>query len=557
MPKLKLSSSSHAASQAKKQKRQRAAERRQRATERRQGPDRAARRQRNTEARRIARLDQETRQEERIRDSVARRQIRQDYPERRQEEQARDTASRQRARQEDPERRQEEQARDTASRQRARQEDPERRQEEQARDTASRRRARQEDPERRQEEQARDTASRRRARQEDPERRQEEQARDTAAHRQVREDPERRQEEQARDTVAHRQVREDPERRQEEQARDTAAHQQVREDPERRQEEQARNTIVHRLARQNSIRRTEEQQRDLQQHREARADPEYRAQQQQVNTARRQQVRAGRQANFRALNYQSDNFVSTTNVGTLSIECQNCGAFKFSKETEGFCCLKGNVKLDAFPQPQPYLQHLYEGTDSGGKHFLSNIRKYNSAFQMTSFGCNEITMSGFNPSFRIQGQVYHLIGSMVPTAGESPKFAQIYFIDNRESEVAARCAIVDGLRSDIVTSINELLINENSYVEVFKLAKEIFEQQDSPTNVKIVINENKRPSGEHSRRYNSPVSDEIAVLMPNDNMSNRDVVLHYRDGGLQRISELHRSYRTWEKFGGVKYWRIG
>ena len=175
-------------------------------------------------------------------------------------------------------------------------------------------------------------------------------------------------------------------------------------------------------------------------------------------------------------------------------------------------------------------------------NFLSNIRKYNSAFQMTSFGCNKITMAGFNPSFRIQGQVYHLIGSMVPTAGESPKFAQIYFIDNRESEVAARCAIVDGLRPDIVTSINELLINENSYVEVFKLAKEIFEQQESPTNVKIVINENKRPSGEHSRRFNSPVSDEIAVLMPNDNMSNRDVVLHYRDGGLWRISELHRSY---------------
>ena len=51
------------------------------------------------------------------------------------------------------------------------------------------------------------------------------------------------------------------------------------------------------------------------------------------------------------------------------------------------------------------LQHLYEGVDSNGKHFLANIRKYNSAFQMTSFGCNEVSMAGFNPSFRIQGQV--------------------------------------------------------------------------------------------------------------------------------------------------------
>ena len=140
---------------------------------------------------------------------------------------------------------------------------------------------------------------------------------------------------------------------------------------------------------------------------------------------------------------------------------------------------------------------------------------------MTSFGCTEVSMAGFNPSFRIQGQDYHFIGSMVPAADESP---QIYFIDNRELKIATRCAIVDGLRPDIVTSFNKLLINENSYVEVFKLAKEVFEQQDSPTNIRIVINGNKRPLGEHSRRYNSPVSNELAVLMPNENVSNRDIM---------------------------------
>ena len=120
-------------------------------------------------------------------------------------------------------------------------------------------------------------------------------------------------------------------------------------------------------------------------------------------------------------------------------------------------------------------------------------------------------MSGFNPSFRIQGQVYHLIGSVMPTLGESAKFCQIYFIDNRESEVATRCEIVGGLKPDIVRTINQLLVDNNQYVEVFKLAKEIFEQQDNPSNIKIVINKNKRPLGEHARRYNSPVSDEIAV----------------------------------------------
>ena len=161
---------------------------------------------------------------------------------------------------------------------------------------------------------------------------------------------------------------------------------------------------------------------------------------------------------------------------------------------------------------------------------------------MTSFGCNEVSMAGFNPSFRIQGQVYHLIGSIVPTQGESHKFAQIYFINNEESEVATRSTIVNGLKPDIIRGINQLLHQTNHYVELFKVAKEIFEQEDTPTNVRIVINETKRPSGEHSRRYNNPLSDEIGVLMPNDATNNRDIVLHYRDGGLKHISELHRSY---------------
>ena len=175
----------------------------------------------------------------------------------------------------------------------------------------------------------------------------------------------------------------------------------------------------------------------------------------------------------------------------MSSLCSNSGALKFEKETDSLCCLKGKVQLDEFPHPRPFLQHLYEGIDSNGKHFLANIRKYNCAFQMTSFGCNEVSMAGFNPSFRIQRQVYHLIGSIIPTQGESHKFAQIYFIDNEESEVATRSAIVNGLKPDIIRGINQLLHQTNHYVELFKVAKEIFEQEDTPTNVRIVINTGK------------------------------------------------------------------
>ena len=311
---------------------------------------------------------------------------------------------------------------------------------------------------------------------------------------------------------------------------------------EERSQERIHDVSARRLAREDPATRREEQQQNTAAHQESQADPHYRAQEQQANTTRRQQVGASTHPSFRGFNYQPHNFFNTTDVGALSVECTHCGTLKFPEDTESLCCLKGNVQLEAFPQPQSFLRHLYEGTDSAGRHFLHNIHKYNSAFQMTSFGCNEITMAGFNPSFRVQGQVYHRIGSLVPSAGESPKFSQIYFIDNQQTELATRCGIVDGLRLDIVRGINELLHDNNHYVQLIKVAKEIFEQHDEPANVRVVINKNKRPVGEHARRYNSPMCDEVGVLMSNDNVNNRDIVLHYRDGSLQRISELHRGY---------------
>ena len=99
----------------------------------------------------------------------------------------------------------------------------------------------------------------------------------------------------------------------------------------------------------------EEQQRDLLHHREARSDPDYQAREQQVNNMRRQQMRSSRQASLRALNYQPENFNNTTDIGTLSIQCSNCGALKFERETDSLCCSKGNVQLDKFPQVQPFL----------------------------------------------------------------------------------------------------------------------------------------------------------------------------------------------------------
>ena len=81
---------------------------------------------------------------------------------------------------------------------------------------------------------------------------------------------------------------------------------------------------------------------------------------------------------------------------------------------------------------------------------------------------------------------------------------------------------------EVVQSISQILSDNNHYVRILKTVKEVFEQHGNPHTIKVVINEERRPPGEHARRYDSPLSDDIGILMPNHNTHNRDIVLRYR-----------------------------
>lgn len=58
------------------------------------------------------------------------------------------------------------------------------------------------------------------------------------------------------------------------------------------------------------------------------------------------------------------------------------------------------------------------------QNFLQNIRKYNKCFHMTSFRAKEIRKHGFMSTFKIQGQLYHKPGSLIPLPDETEKFFQ-------------------------------------------------------------------------------------------------------------------------------------
>ncbi|KAI6647773.1 hypothetical protein LOD99_8488 [Oopsacas minuta] len=99
------------------------------------------------------------------------------------------------------------------------------------------------------------------------------------------------------------------------------------------------------------------------------------------------------------------------------------------------CCKSGKVQLHDLEDLSEPLKRLMLGETSESRHFLENIRKYNSCFQMTSFGVTKETReSGYMPTFKTQGQVYHTAGSLLPLPDEHPQFLQIYFMGNDANE---------------------------------------------------------------------------------------------------------------------------
>ncbi|CAG8741764.1 2919_t:CDS:2, partial [Funneliformis mosseae] len=88
------------------------------------------------------------------------------------------------------------------------------------------------------------------------------------------------------------------------------------------------------------------------------------------------------------------------------------------------CCVHSKVRLPRLVEPPPYLLNLYTSSNSDAISFRKNIRRYNNILACISFGANINTIPGQGISdFRIHGQVYHRIDSLLPEEGFQPAFA--------------------------------------------------------------------------------------------------------------------------------------
>ena len=116
-------------------------------------------------------------------------------------------------------------------------------------------------------------------------------------------------------------------------------------------------------------------------------------------------------------------------IGKMTVLCPFCNSLRFHHEAPSICCSNGTVKLSPksphkSAPPKPLLE-LLTGNSQKSKRFQKQIRQYNSAFQMTSFGVDKLAIpKGFMSTFKIQGQLCHRIGSFLPDTGKQSKFLQ-------------------------------------------------------------------------------------------------------------------------------------
>jgi hypothetical protein len=166
---------------------------------------------------------------------------------------------------------------------------------------------------------------------------------------------------------------------------------------------------------------------------------------------------------------------------------------------------------------------------------------YNSvlAFISLSAKVDELVIGGPGPySFRIQGELYHKIGSLSPIEGQQPQFAQLYIHDTKREHKNCH-AVMPSLDPTTLDWLLTMMYNINPYVKVFKMARDMMATEGTPMDLKLrlIVSRTK-----DARWYNVSMADEVAALMVGDGseaVDKRDVVLAQQAGSFQRISKLH------------------
>jgi len=113
---------------------------------------------------------------------------------------------------------------------------------------------------------------------------------------------------------------------------------------------------------------------------------------------------------------------------------------------------------------------------------------------MTSVGVkidNSITRQSSSYCFKIQGELYHLTGALLPHSDQTPIYAQIYTLDTAE-QLNVRRANNNNLDPIVMDNLQTMLLDSHSYIGRYYYAYELIKKKpvDEQQEVKIRLHVN-------------------------------------------------------------------
>jgi len=226
---------------------------------------------------------------------------------------------------------------------------------------------------------------------------------------------------------------------------------------------------------------------------------------------------------------EANGMPSPHDCGARSITCPHCGAKLWKKEKgQGMlCCRNGQthaVLKDLFSKkPEPLWElfnfHELPATEEHneiremGKLLRVHARPINNQFSMASSTAYRNKVDGYS-YLSLHGALYHYTGP--PTTAGTPKFAQLYVVDEEYGALAARMAALNAedhakapLYRRLLQTLQDFFNTENQLVRNYICASEI--PAAEVAQYKIVF---KATGTIDKRRYNPATTNEISGFMP-------------------------------------------
>jgi hypothetical protein len=97
---------------------------------------------------------------------------------------------------------------------------------------------------------------------------------------------------------------------------------------------------------------------------------------------------------------------------------------------------------------------------------------------------------------------------------------------------------------EIVKKLIKMLDNHNVHAKSFRMARDLI-NDGNVQDLKLHLISDRQTDG---RIYNQPTVSEVAALIVGDvdTAEERDIIMHYKDGGLKRIHEFHPAYLSYQ-----------